>query len=692
MTILKDIRNIGFIAHIDAGKTTVTERVLFVTGRTHRVGTVDAGTTVMDWMPEERERGITITAAATACDWQGHQINIIDTPGHVDFTAEVERSLRVLDGGVVIFDAVSGVQPQSETVWRQANKYQVPRMAFINKMDRTGADFARTVDMIRRRLGANPVPIQLPIGSEDGFRGFIDLVEGRAFVFSADETSPLESVPIPEEMREEVNRYRSHLIEQVAELDDALLEKYLLGEDMTSDEISQAIRTGTLNNTIVPVLCGSALRDKGVHPLLDAVINYLPSPLDSPSVEGIDPDSGELTIRKADPSEPFSALAFKVAVDPYVGRLVYIRVYSGRMKAGSQVYNATKGINERISRLVKMHADRREEVDEIMAGEIGGVVGLKGTFTGDSVCTIGSPVVLEELQFPEPVISVSVEPRVRADQERLEDALKKLSDEDPTFQVRFDSETGQTLIAGMGELHLEVLVNRMDREFGVNARVGRPRVAHRETITRPARVEGRFVRQTGGRGQYGHVWLEIEPTARGAGFVFENKIKGGAIPGEFVRPVEAGIREALDNGVLGGYPVIDLRVVLVDGSFHAVDSSEMAFKAAGSIAMKEGLRRGHSTLLEPMMELEVVTPGEFMGELIGDLSGKRARIQEIEGQDDIQTIRAFVPLAELFGYATTSRSLSQGRASFSMQFSSHEEVPVSVAQRLLTQPVSTVVR
>ena len=681
---MERIRNIGFIAHIDAGKTTVTERVLFFAGRTHRLGNVDDGNTVMDWMPQERERGITITAAATACEWGGYDVNIIDTPGHVDFTAEVERSLRVLDGGVVIFDAVAGVQPQSETVWRQANKYQVPRICFVNKMDRPGADFARTVDMIRDRLSARPVPVQLPIGAESTFTGMVDLVRQKALLYGDEVGAPTEA-PIPAELQDEADRFRDLLKERVAETDDALLEKYLEGEEFSEEELVAALRKATLSNTLVPVLCGTALRNRGIHPLLDAVIDYLPSPQDVPSVEGMDPRSEEPIVRNADPSESLAALAFKVAADPYIGRLVFVRVYSGQLKASSYVYNASKETDERIARLVLMHANHREDVPVLKAGQIGAIVGLKNTFTGETICDGSSPVVLEPPSFPDPVISVSVEPRTQADQERLEESLRKLSDEDPTFVVRYDKESGQTIISGMGELHLDVLVDRLRREFNVQAQVGRPRVSYREAIRQAVRVEGRFVRQTGGHGQYGHVWLELEPQERGTGFVFEDKIVGGVVPREYINPVRAGAMEALDSGAIAGYPVVDIKVSLVDGSFHPVDSSEIAFKIAGSMAVKEGLRKGKPVLMEPYIQTEVVTPGEFLGEVLGDLSGKRARVQNIEGVGDIQTIRALVPLAEMFGYATTVRSLTQGRASHSMEFHHYEEVPDSVAQQMLVR-------
>ena len=680
---MEQVRNIGFIAHIDAGKTTVTEHVLFMAGRTYKLGSVDAGTTVTDWMAQERERGITITAAATACSWHGYNINIIDTPGHVDFTAEVERSLRVLDGGVVIFDAVAGVQPQTETVWRQADKYHVPRIAFVNKMDRTGANFQRTLDMIGLRLRAKAVPVQLPIGDGDEYRGVVDLVAGRAFAFEAGEREMPPEIPIPPEMADIVAQFRDHLRESVAEVDDRLLEKYLEGTPITNEEVRGALRQGTISNKLVPVLCGAAYRNMGIAHLLDAVLDYLPSPLDVPPVEGLDPRGGEPVTLHPRLDEPFSALAFKVATDPYIGRLVFIRAYSGTIKAGSIVYNSSKKKRERISRVVRMHAEHREEVPEICAGEIAGIVGLKETFTGETLCVESTPLILEPPTFPEPVIAVSVEPRTRIDQERMDDAMRKLSEEDPTFIVRFDPETGQTVVSGMGELHLDILMDRMRREFGVAANIGRPRVAYREAITKPARVEGRFVKQTGGHGQFGHVWLQIEPAEQGSGFVFENKIVGGVVPREYISGVQAGVKEALYTGVIGGYPVVDVKVAAVDGSYHPVDSSEMAFKIAGTMAMKEGLKRAGSVLLEPVMLVEVVTPGEFLGEVLGDLSGRRARIQHLEGQDEIQTIRALVPLAELFGYATTLRSLTQGRAASTMEFRHYDQVAVGVAQKVL---------
>lgn len=678
------IRNIGFIAHIDAGKTTVTENVLFLTGMTHKFGSVDEGTATMDWMPQERERGITITAAATASYWKDHQINIIDTPGHVDFTAEVERSLRILDGGVVIIDAVAGVQSQSETVWRQANKYNVPRIAFVNKMERMGANYLRAIKSMQQRLQANVVPIQLPIGQEDSFRGLVDLVEKTAIIFTKDKDSTdQEEAPIPSDMIDQVNEYRSYLIEKVAEIDDVLLEKFLDNQEVSNEDLKSAIRRGTLGNLIVPVLCGAALKKLGILSLLDSIVDYLPSPADKPAVDGKHPDTEEPETRESRVDEPFCALAFKVALDPYVGRLIYIRVYSGEMKAGSMVYNATRGSRERMGRLVKMHSNHREEIEEISTGQIGAVLGLKNTFTGETICDESFPIVLEPPQFPQPVISVSVEPKLRSDQEKLEEGLRKLAEEDPTFQVKYDREIGQTVISGMGELHLEVLVDRMKRELGLDVQVGRPRVALRETIKQMAKVEGRFVRQTGGHGQYGHVEIEMEPGPRGSGFTWENKIKGGAIPQEFIRPVRAGVEEALSNGILGAFPVVDVKVTLVDGTYHPVDSSEIAFRIAGSIAAKEAQRKGIPVLLEPFIQVEVVTPSEYLSDVLGDLGGRRSRVESIEGVDDSQVIRTKTPLSELFGYATRLRSLTQGRASFSMEFDHYEEVPQAIAQPML---------
>ena len=681
---LAKVRNIGFIAHIDAGKTTVTEQVLFSTGRTYKIGGVDEGTTVMDWMVQERERGITITAAATTCSWENHQINIIDTPGHVDFTAEVERSLRVLDGGVVVLDAVAGVQPQSETVWRQADRYRVPRICFVNKMDRTGADFQHTLDTITHRLKANPVAIQLPLGSEASFRGVIDLIEGKALSYPDNghqALAPTEE-PIPPELVEEAHSYRERLVTKVVETDDALLAKYLDEEEITPEELRAALRRATLSNTLVPILCGSARQGKGIQPLLDAVLAYLPSPLDVPPVKGIDPRTEEPIERHPDDNS-LTGLAFKVVTDLFAGRLVYLRVYSGQAKSGAMVYNANKGKRERLGRVLQMHANRREELEEVRSGDIVAAVGLKETFTGDTLCDAASPILLETIQFPEPVISVAVEPKTKADQDKLTDTLLKLADEDPTFRVKYDSETGQTIISGMGELHLEVLVDRMQREFAVAANVGKPRVSYRETMTKPVRAEGRFVRQTGGRGQFGHVWLEVEPLERNKGIHFENRVVGGVIPREYISAVQAGVREALENGILGAYPVVDLKVALVDGSYHQVDSSEIAFKIAGSLAIKEALRRGACVLLEPIMEVEVVTPGAFLGEVLEDLSRRRGQIRHLEGHEDTQIVQAQVPMAQMFGYATTLRSATQGRAVHSMQFSHYQEAPPSEKDKLL---------
>ena len=679
-TDLGKVRNIGFIAHIDAGKTTVTERVLFFTGRTYKIGEVHEGTAVMDWMAQERERGITITAAATQADWRGHRINIIDTPGHVDFTAEVERSLRVLDGGVVVFDAVAGVQPQSETVWRQADRYGVPRLCFVNKMDRMGADFDRTLDSIRHRLGATPIPVQYPIGAEDFYSGVVDLVEERAWFFDRSEPGLMTEGPIPQEMTEQVAGVREEMIERVAEKDDELLAMYLAGEPPTPNEIKAALRRATIGAQAVPVVCGSALQSLGVQLMLNAVIDYLPSPLDVPAVVGKHPQSGEEVERTADGDAPFAALAFKVVTDSYVGRLVYFRVYSGSIKAGATVYNSTKGVRERMGRILMMHANHREDVDGISAGEIAAAVGLKSTFTGETFCDERHPVVLEAIRFAEPVISVAIEPKTRAVQDKLTDALIKLAEEDPTFRVRYDQDTGQTVMSGMGELHLEILVDRLRREFHVEASVGKPQVAYREAITKKAEARGRYVRQTGGRGQYGDCELVLEPQEPGAGFTFENRIVGGSVPREFVPGIQRGAREALDTGVVAGYPVVDVKVSLVDGSFHAVDSSEMAFRIAASMAVKEALRRAGSVLLEPVMELQVITPGDYLGDVLGDLGARRGRIKAMEGEGNTQVLEAEVPLVEMFGYATDLRSSSQGRATFSMEFGRYEEAPASMIQ------------
>ena len=682
------IRNIGFIAHIDAGKTTVTEQVLFVTGRIHRVGGVDDGTTAMDWMPQEKERGITITAAATSTYWRDCRVNIIDTPGHVDFTAEVERSLRVLDGGVVVLDAVAGVQSQSETVWRQADTYFVPRICFVNKMDRVGASYERTIESIRRRLNGNPVPIQLPMGVEADFRGTIDLIGGRATVYTNggknnSELNGNEEIPVPPEFEDEYQRYRQTMIEKIVETDEQLLIRYLEGEDLDEGALRQALRKATIERSLIPVLCGSAMYGKGVNPLLDAVIYYLPSPADVPPVEGIDPKTDETELRYPDEDGPLAALAFKVATDPYVGRLVFLRVYSGTVKAGAGVNNVSRKGRERVGRLLRMHANHREELEEVTAGEICAAVGLKNTFTGDTIGTDFKPVILEPPKFPAPVVSVAIEPMTRIDQDRLTDALRKLSDEDPTFIVRFNDETGQTIMSGMGELHLEVLVDRMRREFNVEAQVGRPRVSYRETLTKTYRSEGRFVRQTGGHGQFGHVVLDLEPLDRGEGIQFQNSIKGGAIPQEYISAVEKGVREALDNGPLGGYPLVDLKVSLVDGSYHQVDSSELAFRSAGVLAIREGARKAAPVLLEPIAELEVVTPGEFLSDVIADLGTRRAQIRTIEGHEDVQTLRAMVPLGETFSYTTALRSATQGRASYTMEFRHYEPVPESILKTLV---------
>ena len=682
------IRNIGFIAHIDAGKTTVTERALFFTGRTYKLGSVDDGTTVMDYMAQERERGITITSAATTTEWKGHQINVIDTPGHVDFTAEVERSLRVLDGGVVIFDGVAGVQPQSETVWRQAERYQVPRICFINKLDRVGADFLRAIGTIRKRLGANPIPVQMPIGSEGDFHGMVDLIDGVAYYYADSQSMTPEEGPVPDHLKEDYEKARDIMVEQVAELDDDLMGKYLEGTEITGDELRKALRKATLSRTAVPVFGGSALKNMGVQSMLDAVVAYLPSPADVPPVEGVHPISGEPRSRAVSDDEPFSALAFKVVTDPFVGRVVYFRVYSGVARSGGMVLNSTKEKRERIGRLLRMHANRREESETIPTGNIAAAVGLKNCFTGDTICDEKSPILLEAIKFPEPVLSVSIEPKTKSDQDSLTDALIKLSDEDPTFRVRYDAETGQTLISGMGELHLEVLVDRLKREFNVNANMGKPRVAYRESIAEPSKAEGRFVRQSGGRGQYGHVELLLEPTDLAEPFKFENRTVGGTVPKEYIPGVQAGAKEALDTGVVAGYPVVGVKVSLLDGSFHAVDSSEMAFKIAASMAFKEAMRRAKPYLLEPVMKVEVITPGEYLGDVLGDLSGRRAQIQGVEGQDgaeSTQIIHASVPLGEMAGYTTDLRSMTQGRAAASMEFNSYERAPSSIAQEVLVK-------
>lgn len=683
---LEKTRNIGIMAHIDAGKTTTTERILYYTGVTYKIGEVHEGTAVMDWMVQEQERGITITSAATTCFWKDHRINIIDTPGHVDFTIEVERSLRVLDGAVAVFDAVAGVEPQSETVWRQANKYGVPRIAFMNKMDRVGADFFMSVKTMVDRLGANPVPIQIPIGAEDKFRGPIDLVRGKAIYFD-DETLGAKYVEgeIPQELLPVAREYREKMLEALADVDENIMEKFLGGEEITVEEIKRAIRKGTIEMRITPVLCGSAFKNKGVQMLLDAIVDYLPSPLDIPPVKGVNPIDGSEIERKASPDEPFAALAFKIMTDPYVGQLTFIRVYSGVLSAGSYVYNSTKDSKERIGRLLRMHANKREEIKEVAAGDIAAAVGLKNTLTGDTLCDEKAPIVLEAIEFPEPVISVAIEPKTKADQEKLSQSLAKLAQEDPSFRVSFDEETGQTIISGMGELHLEIIVDRLLREFKVSANVGKPQVAYKETIRTAAKAEGKFVRQSGGRGQYGHVVIEIEPAETGKGFEFVNKIVGGTIPKEYIPAVEKGIKEALDSGVLAGYPVVDVRATLYDGSYHEVDSSEMAFKIAASMAFKEAAKKARPVLLEPIMSVEVVTPEEYMGDVMGDLNSRRGRIQSMEKRGNSQVIRAEVPLSEMFGYATDLRSKTQGRATYTMQFSRYEEVPKNISDAIIAK-------
>ncbi len=680
---LERIRNIGIIAHIDAGKTTVTERILYYTGRTYKIGEVDEGTAVMDWMEQEKERGITITAAATTSFWQDHQINIIDTPGHVDFTAEVERSLRVLDGGVVILDAVAGVEAQSETVWRQADTYNVPRICFINKMDRVGANFNRSLSMIKERLKANPLPIQLPLGSEALYEGVIDLIENKMWKFSDNIDSEPTVVDIPESEQARYTELRHELIEKLAEVDDQMLAAYLGGTSVTATELTAALRRVTLENKVIPILCGSALKNKGIQTLLDAIVDYLPSPLDMPPVRAIDTRVGTEVTRPARDDSPLAALAFKVVSDPFMGRLVYLRVYSGKVKAGAQIFNSTRGKKERLGRLLTMHANHREELTEADTGAIVATLGLKNTFTGDTLCLSSQPVLLEAIRFPEPVISVAIEPKTRADQDKMDDALQKLSEEDPTFKVDYNQDTGQTVISGMGELHLEVILNRLLSEFKVGAKVGKPRVAYKETITIPVKAEGRFVRQTGGHGQYGHVNIDIEPIERGSGFQFLDRVKGGTLPKQFVPAVEFGIKEAMETGVLAGYPVVDLKATIYDGSYHEVDSSEIAFRMAGSIALKNGVRKAKPILLEPIMKLGVVTPEQFLGDVIGDLSSRRGNIEAIETYDGICSIRASIPLAETFGYTTSLRSLTQGRATHSLEFYQYQELPAELAKQII---------
>ncbi|MDI3522326.1 MAG: elongation factor, partial [Bacillota bacterium] len=680
---LQKTRNIGIMAHIDAGKTTTTERILFYTGRVHKIGEVDDGAATMDWMVQEQERGITITSAATTCFWKDHRINIIDTPGHVDFTVEVERSLRVLDGAVAVFCAKGGVEPQSETVWRQADHYHVPRVAYVNKMDIMGADFYRAVEMMRERLGANAVPIQLPIGKEADFRGVVDLIAEKAIIYVDDLGTQSEEVAVPADMVEDAKAWREKLLEAVAEVDDALMEKYLEGEQLTEEEIHAALRRGTISGSLVPVLCGSSYKNKGVQPLLDAIVAYLPAPTDIPEIRGVNPASGEEEDRPTSDDAPFSALAFKIMTDPYVGKLAFFRVYSGSLKSGSYVYNASRGKKERIGRILQMHANHRQEIDEVFTGDIAAAVGLRDTGTGDTLCDEAAPILLESMQFPEPVISVAIEPKTKADQDKLGVALGKLAEEDPTFRMHTDNETGQTIISGMGELHLEIIVDRLVREFHVEANVGQPQVAYKETITVPAKAQGRYVRQTGGRGQYGDVWLEVAPRERGAGFEFVSKIVGGVVPKEFIPAVEAGVREAAENGVLAGYPMVDVSVTLYDGSYHDVDSSEMAFKIAGSIGFKNAVQQAQPVLLEPMMQVQVLVPEEYMGDVIGDINSRRGHITNMEPRNGIQVIDAVVPLGEMFGYATDLRSRTQGRGNYTMQFSHYAEVPKNLAEKII---------
>ncbi|GAO03780.1 elongation factor G [Anaeromyxobacter sp. PSR-1] len=685
ITPLERYRNFGIMAHIDAGKTTTTERILFYTGVTHKIGEVHEGTTVMDWMEQERERGITITSAATTAFWRDHRLNIIDTPGHVDFTIEVERSLRVLDGACAVFDAVQGVQPQSETVWRQADKYEVPRICFINKMDRVGADFFHAVDTIREKLGARPLPLHVPIGAEDKFRGMVDLLKMKGITFD-DETmgAKYQEVEIPADLLEQAKEYRAKLEETVAEIDDDLMAKYLDGKALSNDELMRGIRRGTLEMKFFPVLCGTAFKNKGVQQILDAVVDFLPSPLDIPAMKGVDAKGNDV-VRKTSDAEPFSALAFKIMNDPFVGNLTFFRVYSGKLEAGSYVYNSTKDKKERIGRLLQMHANKREEIKEVYAGDIAAAVGLRASTTGDTLCAEDAPVILERMEFPEPVIHIAIEPKTKGDQDKMGVALQRLQMEDPSFRVHTDEETGQTIIGGMGELHLEILVDRMFREFKVEANVGKPQVAYRETITKTVEAEGRYIRQTGGRGQYGHCWLRLHPQEPGKGFEFDNAIVGGVIPKEFISPIQKGIEEAMTSGVLAGYPMVDLKVEVFDGSYHDVDSSEMAFKIAGSMGFKEGAARASPVLLEPIMAVEVTTPDDYMGDVIGDLNSRRGKIHAMNPRAGVQIIEAHVPLAEMFGYATDLRSKTQGRATYSMQFAHYAQVPASIAETIVTK-------
>lgn len=693
---LERTRNIGIMAHIDAGKTTTTERILFYTGRVHKIGETHEGAATMDWMVQEQERGITITSAATTCYWEGsehqfdkHRINIIDTPGHVDFTVEVERSLRVLDGSVAVFCAKGGVEPQSETVWRQADKYHVPRMAYVNKMDITGADFYRVIDMMKTRLNANAVPIQLPIGFEDTFQGMIDLIKMRAIVYDDALGKEEEFVEIPADMKEKAEEYRAALVEAVAESDDELMMKYLEGEELTEEEILAGIRKATIACKMTPVCCGSSYKNKGVQPMLDAVIQFMPAPTDVPNIKGVNPETGEEDERPSSDEAPFSALAFKIATDPFVGKLAFFRVYSGTLTAGSYVYNSTKGKRERIGRILQMHANHREEIEQVYSGDIAAAVGLKDTTTGDTLCDEKNEIILESMVFPDPVISVAVEPKTKADQEKMGIALQKLAEEDPTFRVHTDPETSQTIISGMGELHLDIIVDRLLREFKVGCTVGNPQVAYRETIRKTVKSEGKFVRQSGGKGQYGHCWLEITPRKPGEGFLFENKVVGGAIPKEYIAPIEAGVKEAMENGVVAGYPMVDIAVTVYDGSYHEVDSSEMAFKIAGSMGFKSGAEKANPVILEPYMKVEITVPEEYMGDVIGDVNSRRGRIEGMEARNGAQVINAFVPLAEMFGYATDLRSKTQGRGNYSMEVDHYEDVPRNIAEAIIAKNKGT---
>ena len=679
---LERTRNIGIMAHIDAGKTTTTERILFYTGRTHKIGEVHEGEATMDWMVQEQERGITITSAATTCQWLNHRINIIDTPGHVDFTVEVERSLRVLDGAVLVLAAKGGVQPQSETVWRQADKYKVPRMAYVNKMDITGADFYACVEQMKERLNANAVPVQLPIGSEDNFKGIVDLIKMKAFIHKDDLGKEIEECEIPEDMKADAEKYRAAMVEAAAEQDDELMMKYLEGEELTEEEINKGLRKGTIDNTIVPVTCGSSYKNKGVQELLNAIVYYMPSPIDIPHIKGVDPEGNEVE-RKTDDNEPFSALAFKIATDPFVGKLCFFRVYSGTLDAGSTILNANKDKKDRIGRILLMHANHRQDIEKVYAGDIAAAVGLKEVSTGDTLCDPAHPVILESMEFPEPVIDIAIEPKDKANSEKMGVALAKLAEEDPTFKTWTDHETGQTIIAGMGELHLDIIVDRLKREFKVECSVGKPQVSYKETIRNKVKVQGKFIRQSGGRGQYGDVWLELEPLEPGKGIEFESKIVGGVVPKEYIKPIEDGVREAAESGILAGYPVIDFKATLVDGSYHEVDSSEMAFKIAGSMAFKEGCKQAKSVLLEPIMRVEVTVPEEYMGDVIGDINSRRGRMEGMEARSGSQIIRGFIPLSEMFGYATDLRSKTQGRGTYSMEPSHYEEVPKSILDTIV---------